>query len=39
MTGWEKFIWGCVAVCMIVVLGGCETIKAVSDACREGLCR
>ena len=42
MTKWERFYYGVVAVAFIVgiaVLGGCSTVKAIGDACLEGLCR
>jgi hypothetical protein len=39
MNRWEKFVWGGVAILLIVWLGGCATGKALVDACREGLCR
>lgn len=39
MTTWERFYYGVIAIGLVVFLGGCETVKAVSDACREGLCR
>jgi hypothetical protein len=31
-------IWA-VLVGAALFLGGCETVKAISDACRDGLCR
>ena len=38
MTKWERFFLSCLAVAFIVVLGGCSTLKALSDACRDRMC-